>query len=88
MELKGKQVVRNIRRWLQFSESRKPRRIGIASLEHHFANVTSFSQVLVATLHLMNVTFRGDDVQGFVTEWDEVVLSMKETPKDDMLESM
>ena len=37
---------------------------------------------------LMSLTFRGDAVQGFDTGWDEVLLSMGDTPKDDKLESM
>ena len=36
----------------------------------------------------MSVTLGGDDVQGFDTKLDEVHLSMGDTPKDDMLESM
>ena len=36
----------------------------------------------------MNITLKGDNVQGFDAKWDEVLLSMKDAPKDDMLESM
>ena len=36
----------------------------------------------------MKVTFRGDDVLGFDAPWDEVLISLKETPQDDILESM
>ena len=36
----------------------------------------------------VRVTLRGDDVQGFDTQWDEVLSSVGETPKDDTLESM
>ena len=36
----------------------------------------------------MSVTLRRDDGQGFDTKWDAVLLSTRETPKDDILESM
>ena len=36
----------------------------------------------------MSVTLRGDDVQGFDTKWDEVLLNMADTPEDDTLESV
>ena len=35
----------------------------------------------------MNFTFR-DDVQGFVSKWDDVLLSMKETQNENFLESI
>ena len=35
----------------------------------------------------MKVTFR-DDVQGFVSKWDNVLLSMKETPNENFSESI
>ena len=34
------------------------------------------------------VTLRGDDVQGFGTKWDEVLISKTEIPQDSVLESM
>ena len=34
------------------------------------------------------MSVRGDDAQGFETKWDEVLLPMNETPKDDILDSM
>ena len=34
----------------------------------------------------MNITLRGDDCQGFGAQWDEVLLSLKETPNEDILE--
>ena len=37
---------------------------------------------------LVSVTLRGVDVRGFDTTWDEVLLSMGDTHKDDILESM
>ena len=36
----------------------------------------------------MRITLSGDDVQGSDTKWDEVLLSMREAPKDGILESM
>ena len=38
--------------------------------------------------HLMGVTLRGDDVQGFDSRWDGVLLSIKEMPHDHILESL
>ena len=35
---------------------------------------------------LMSVTLRGVDVQRFDARWDEVLLSIKETPRDHMLQ--
>ena len=35
-----------------------------------------------------SLTPRGDDVLGFDTRWDEVLLSIKESPKDNILENM
>ena len=37
---------------------------------------------------LINVTLRGDDVQGFHTRWDEVLPPIKEIPQDNVLESL
>ena len=31
---------------------------------------------------IMNVTLRGDDVQGLDSQWDEVLLSVRESPKE------
>ena len=39
-------------------------------------------------LDLMRVTLRGDDVLGFDTRWDEVLLSTEEVPSDKNLESL
>ena len=36
---------------------------------------------------LMEVTVRGDDVLGFDTQWDDVLLSTHEVPSDSILES-
>ena len=36
---------------------------------------------------LMNVTLRGDDVQGFFKQNEKIVLSMKETPGKHLLAS-
>ena len=35
---------------------------------------------------LMNITLRGDDDQGVDAKWDEILLSMKGTSKDEILE--
>ena len=36
----------------------------------------------------MNISLRGDDVQGFETKLVEILLSIMKTPKDDILESI
>ena len=37
---------------------------------------------------LMNVTLRGDGIQVFDTRWDEVLLSINDTPQNQILERM
>ena len=37
---------------------------------------------------LFNISFRGDDVQGFDTRWDELSLLIHPVPSDDLLESL
>ena len=37
---------------------------------------------------LFSISFRGDDVQGFDTRWDEVSLLIHLVPSDDLLESL
>ena len=45
----------------------------------HF-RFTGTNESILDFSDLMNVTLRGDDVQGFDTKWNEVLESMKETP--------
>ena len=48
--------------------------------------VTGTHDSILDATDLMNVTLRGNDVQGFDSTRDEVLLSIKETQKDNMLE--
>ena len=53
----------------------------------HFRVTVSHGTILELS-DLVNITLKGDNVQGFDAKWDEVLLSMRDAPKDDMLESM
>ena len=37
---------------------------------------------------LFSITLHGDDIQGFDTTWDPVLLSTSEVPNDEILESL
>ena len=39
-------------------------------------------------IYYRSVTLRDDNIQGFDTRWNEVLLSMSKIPIDDMLESL
>ena len=43
---------------------------------------TDSSESILEFSDLMSVTLRGDDVQGFSTRWDEVLLSTEDVPSD------
>ena len=49
---------------------------------------TGTNETILENNAFMSVTLRGDDVQGFDKQSDEVLLSMREAPKNDTLESM
>ena len=51
----------------------------------HFLETT---ESVVEFSHCVNISLRGDDVQGFETKLVEILLSMMKTPKDDILESI
>ena len=53
---------------------------------HEYIWVMATHESILDDTDLMNVTLRGNDVQGFDSTWDEVLLSIKETPQDHMLE--
>ena len=57
---------------------------------HERFRIAGTNETVLEFSDLMNVTLRGDDVQGFffLRKWDEVLSSMRDAPKDDMLESM
>ena len=60
----------------------------IAYMIGEYFLVTGTHESIFDFTDLMSVSVRGDDVQGFGTRWDEVLLSIKETPQDHILESM
>ena len=53
-----------------------------------YFQVTGTHKILLDFSDLMGVTLRGDDVLGFDTRWDEVLLSTHEAQSDGLLESM
>ena len=53
----------------------------------HF-RVTVHHGTILELSDLVNITLKGDNVQGFDAKWDEVLLSMRDAPNDNMLESM
>ena len=50
--------------------------------------VTGTHVSILDFLDLMRVTSRGDDVLGFDTRWDEVLLSTEDVPSDKNLEGL
>ena len=50
--------------------------------------VTGTHVALLDCSNLFSISFRGDDVQGFDTRWDEVSLLIHPVPSDDLLESL
>ena len=56
-------------------------------LINEYFRVTDAPETLLTFCDLMGVTSRGDDVRGFDTMWDEVLLSIHEMPSDSILES-
>ena len=55
-------------------------------LNEHFRMTGTHETRLNVNDHI-NVQLRGDDVQGFDTMWDDVLLSIQEVPSDSILES-
>ena len=55
---------------------------------YEYFRATGTHETLVDVSDLMGVTLRGNDVLGFDTKWDEVLLSVHEMPSDSILESL
>ena len=60
----------------------------IARMIYKYFGVTGTHESMLDVTHLMEVTPRADDVQGVATRWHEVLVSMKEMPQDNVLESL
>ena len=60
----------------------------IAFLIYEYFQVTRTHEAALDFSDLFSVTQRGDDVEGFDTGWDEVLLSTHEVPSDAILESL
>ena len=69
----------NFMKKVYFEEQKSPtydRQSGRMICEHF--RIAGTNETLQEISDLMNITLRGDDVQGFGTKWDEVLLSMRE----------
>ena len=53
-----------------------------------YCRVTGTHAFILDFSDFVNATSRGDDIQGFGTRRDRVLLSIKETPRDHFPESM
>ena len=60
----------------------------IAFLIYEYFLVTRTHEAALDFSDLFSITQRGDDVEGFDTRWDEVLLSTHEVPSDAILESL
>ena len=60
----------------------------IASLIYECFRVTGAHETILEFKDLFSVLLRGDEVQGFDTRWDEVLLSTEDTPADNVVEGL
>ena len=60
----------------------------IAFLIYEYLRVTRTHKAALDFSELFSITLRADDVQGFDTRWDEVLLSTREVAWDAILESL
>ena len=60
----------------------------MAVMIYEYFRVTSAHGAVLHYSDLFRITLRGDDVQGFDTRWDEVLLSIQQVPSDDILERL
>ena len=60
----------------------------IAYMIYEHFRVTGTNESILDFCDLMSVTLREDDVPGFDIKWDEILLTVWDTPKDDILERM
>ena len=57
----------------------------IAFVIYEYFRVTGAHETVLNCSDLLRVTSQGDDVQGFDTRRDEVLLSIRQVPSDDIL---
>ena len=69
-------------------EDRFPRGRQIAFMIYDYFRVTGAHDRVLDYADLFTITLRNDDVQEFVTRWDEILSSMRKFPTDDVLESL
>ena len=55
---------------------------------YDYFRVTGAHDTALDFADLFSVPFHDDNIQEFVTRWDEVLLSMSKIPSDDILESL
>ena len=55
---------------------------------YDYFRVTGAHDPVLDYADLFSITLRNDDVQGFDSQWDEILLSMTKIPPDDVLESL
>ena len=82
----------NFEKKIHFEEQKAPKEDRflsgrqIAFLIHEYFRATGTCETILDFCDLMEATLCGDDVLGFDTRWDEVLLSIHEVPSDDILE--
>ena len=59
----------------------------IAYMIYEYLVVTGTHEAFLDFSDLLNLSLRGDDVRGFDTRCDEVLLSVRQVPSDEILES-
>ena len=60
----------------------------IAYLIYEYFRVTGANDAVENYADLFTIALRNDDIQEFVSKWDEILLSMTQIPSDDILESL
>ena len=55
---------------------------------YDYLKISGTSEALLDFNDLLRVQLKSDNVQGFDTKWDEVLLSMTEVPDEDTLEKV
>ena len=60
----------------------------IAHMIYEHFRITATTESFLELSDPVSVTLRENDVQGFDTKWNEVLFSMREALKDDILESV
>ena len=57
-------------------------------MTYEYFRVSGTHESILDFSDLVGVTPRGDDIQGFDTRWEKVLLSIEEMPQDHILESL